>query len=202
MKTLFLLIASVMIASGSPPQKQPTFTPPGGTYVSDPVTHRRSVQIYNRDASLIGYSVDNGLTWQWAAGPSYTVMLPEGVTTLKAGYIINSEVKSNTYTINPPAGSSPTPTPTPSPSPTPFSKTGTLYWEPKPVGDSASGYIVLKGKASGQYTEERDVGFVNNAQVTMTEATTYFFAVKAYNTAGLQSLPSAEASYDASGALH
>lgn len=74
----------------------------------------------------------------------------------------------------------------------------TLAWDPNPEPD-VEGYRLHYGVASALYTESLDVGNVTSAIVPdLADATTYFFVVTAYNTAGLESLPSNEVSADTS----
>jgi fibronectin type III domain protein len=71
----------------------------------------------------------------------------------------------------------------------------TLAWDPILQNDLA-GYRVHWGTASGDYTHETDVGSTTRAVVSnLTDGTTNFFAVTAYDIAGLESLPSNEVSY-------
>src|SRR3984893_90048 len=71
----------------------------------------------------------------------------------------------------------------------------TLAWDPILQQDLA-GYRVHWGMVSGDYTQETDVGNTTTAVVSnLTAGTTHFFAVTAYNTSGLESLPSNEVSY-------
>src|ERR1700730_12709987 len=78
---------------------------------------------------------------------------------------------------------------------TPGAQTVTLIWDSILQQDLA-GYRVHWGTASGTYTQETDVGNTTTAVVSnLTAGTTHFFAVTAYNSAGLESLPSNEVSY-------
>ena len=68
----------------------------------------------------------------------------------------------------------------------------TVAWDPS---SNATGYILQYGTRSGVYTTQVDVGNVTQAPVaTLADGTTYFFSVKAYNAAGLQSTNSTEVS--------
>lgn len=69
--------------------------------------------------------------------------------------------------------------------------TRTLVWDPNSEADIA-GYIVYYGTQSGAYTGSVNVGNQTSWQFTIPDMTTFYLAVKAYNTAGLQSPPSAE----------
>lgn len=76
----------------------------------------------------------------------------------------------------------------------------TLSWDQNPETDIA-GYRVHWGTTSGHYTETRDVGNFTTYKVTgLAQGTTYYFVVTAYNTIGLESLPSEEVSYTTSSA--
>lgn len=69
-----------------------------------------------------------------------------------------------------------------------------LAWNPS-VSD-VTGYKVHYGTASGDYTKVVDVGNQTTAAISkLSSGSTYYFAVTAYNSIGLESLPSAEISY-------
>jgi len=69
-----------------------------------------------------------------------------------------------------------------------------LQWDSNRERDVA-GYVVVYGTSSGQLTSAVNVGNHTSYQVTdLDSGRTYFFAVKAYNTAGALSAPSAEVS--------
>lgn len=65
----------------------------------------------------------------------------------------------------------------------------TLVWDANPPQDQVSGYKVYVGTASGNYNvRTNDVGNVTQHTVTnLTSGQSYFFAVTAYNGAGLES---------------
>jgi hypothetical protein len=95
----------------------------------------------------------------------------------------------------------PIPTPTPTPSPTP-STSVTLAWNPDAVtsdpGTNPVGYRLHIGLASGNYTQTTNVG--NTTAVTVSNlisGSTYYFAVTAYNAAGVESPDSNQISYHA-----
>jgi hypothetical protein len=70
--------------------------------------------------------------------------------------------------------------------------TVTLAWDSNRESDLA-GYVVAYGTQSGQLTSTVDVGNHTSYQFTNLETgRTYFFAVRAYNTAGVMSALSAE----------
>ena len=70
----------------------------------------------------------------------------------------------------------------------------TLAWNRSPEPDIA-GYVVHWGTQPGAYTSSSNVGNVTTQQVTgLADGTVYYFAVKAYNTAGLMSGYSSEVS--------
>ncbi|HEY5743595.1 MAG TPA: fibronectin type III domain-containing protein, partial [Terrimicrobiaceae bacterium] len=63
----------------------------------------------------------------------------------------------------------------------------TLAWDRSPSAD-VEGYKVYYGTTSGSLTQTLDVGNVTSAIVSnLNEATTYYFAVSAYNSADLES---------------
>lgn len=71
----------------------------------------------------------------------------------------------------------------------------TLAWDPNPESD-IGGYIVYYGCASRNYTNAVNVGNVTTNTVRgLVDGATYFFAVTAYNTNGLESDFSDEVSY-------
>ena len=71
----------------------------------------------------------------------------------------------------------------------------TLAWN-RSDGSDVAGYHLHQGTVSGSYTNQIDVGNVTNAIVSgLTPGITYFFAVSAYTTLGLESELSAQASY-------
>jgi hypothetical protein len=71
----------------------------------------------------------------------------------------------------------------------------TLAWDPNSESDLA-GYRVLYGTSSGVYAQVLDAGNTTTAVVpNLTEGTTYYFVVKAYNTAVIDSTASAEISF-------
>ncbi|MGH8093489.1 MAG: fibronectin type III domain-containing protein [Chthoniobacterales bacterium] len=70
----------------------------------------------------------------------------------------------------------------------------TLAWNPNSEQD-LQGYLVDYGTSSGDYTAEWDVHNVTTTVVpNLTTGVKYYFVVKAYDTTGLVSLPSAEVS--------
>jgi hypothetical protein len=71
----------------------------------------------------------------------------------------------------------------------------TLAWNPSASADVV-GYKIYYGTSSGSAQQALDVGNVTTATVSnLDEASTYFFAVTAYNNAGLESQRSNEVSY-------
>lgn len=71
----------------------------------------------------------------------------------------------------------------------------TLAWDPS-VSSSVAGYRLYYGVSSRVYTNVIDVGSANSATVSnLVDSTTYFFAVTAYDVAGLESDFSDEISY-------
>ncbi len=76
----------------------------------------------------------------------------------------------------------------------------TLGWSPS-SDPSVTGYIIYWGTVSADYTASNNVG--TNTAVTISNlaaGTTYYFALKAYDAAGLQSAFSPEISYTVPGA--
>jgi len=73
----------------------------------------------------------------------------------------------------------------------------TLSWDNNAETDLA-GYKVFSGTSSGNYSGSIDVGNWNSCTVSgLQEGTNYYYAAKAYNTAGLESGFSNEVSYKA-----
>jgi hypothetical protein len=71
----------------------------------------------------------------------------------------------------------------------------TLAWDPNGEAD-LGGYRVRYGQTSGSYTQSVDVGNVTTATLLdLQPGVTYYIVVTAYNTAGLESLPSNEVSF-------
>ncbi len=71
----------------------------------------------------------------------------------------------------------------------------TLEWDANTESDLA-GYKLHYGTASGNYTQSIDAGpALTVTAPNLTGGTTYFFVLTAYNTAGLESLPSNEVRY-------
>src|SRR5581483_10313669 len=70
-----------------------------------------------------------------------------------------------------------------------------LAWDPSP-DSNVVGYFRYYGSASGTYTNIVDVGPATSTSVSgLLHGSTYYFAVTAYNSIGLQSLPSSELPY-------
>jgi hypothetical protein len=70
-----------------------------------------------------------------------------------------------------------------------------LAWDPNSEPDLA-GYKLYYGTASGVYTHTNVLGLVTNTAVSgLSEGVTYYFAVTAFNTSGLESDFSNEVSY-------
>lgn len=71
----------------------------------------------------------------------------------------------------------------------------TLAWDPNPETDLA-GYIIYYGSANRNYTNAVNVGNITTNTVSgLVDGVTYYFAVTAYNTNGLESNFSNEVSY-------
>jgi hypothetical protein len=70
-----------------------------------------------------------------------------------------------------------------------------LAWNPNPETNIAS-YKLSYGTSPGSYSNTISTGTVSNSTVSgLSEGQTYYFVVKAVNTAGLESVPSTELSY-------
>jgi hypothetical protein len=68
----------------------------------------------------------------------------------------------------------------------------TLAWN---ASSNATGYVIYYGTRSNTYTKQLDVGNVTQSPVSgLTDGQTYYFAVKAYGSTGLQSPYSSEVS--------
>ena len=87
------------------------------------------------------------------------------------------------------AAGSPASTPTPAPTPPP-SNSLTLSWDANTAGNSSSdtaGYYLYMETANGTYTQVIDVETATTYVVrNLTSGETYYFAVKAYNSAGIE----------------
>jgi fibronectin type 3 domain-containing protein len=71
----------------------------------------------------------------------------------------------------------------------------TLRWDPS-SDTNVVGYAVYYGTASGDYIERLDAGSQTTVRITdLVEGITYYFAVTAYISTGLESLPSNEIAY-------
>ena len=71
----------------------------------------------------------------------------------------------------------------------------TTYTDGTPIA-TLGGYIIGTGTASGSYSQIIDVGNVTSYTLSsLVDGTTYYFAVKAYDTSGIMSLFSNEESY-------
>ncbi len=77
--------------------------------------------------------------------------------------------------------------------------TVTASWKPNPETNIA-GYKLSYGTSSATYTTTIDVGKVTSTVVTVADGTKYYFAVRAYDTAGLTSPYSTEVTVTTSGA--
>ena len=73
----------------------------------------------------------------------------------------------------------------------------TLTWDPS-SDPSVAGYTLFYGTSSGNYTQSINTGNATSAILTsLTEGSTYFIVVTAYNSLGLHSVPSNEVSFTA-----
>ena len=74
-----------------------------------------------------------------------------------------------------------------------------VAWDPSPSAD-VSGYFLYYGTARGDYGNVVDCGGSTEQTVDgLEDGVTYFFAVTAYDTAGVEGVPSAEVSYTVPG---
>jgi Fibronectin type III domain len=94
----------------------------------------------------------------------------------------------------------PTPTPGPTPTPVPALSNVQLAWDANTsTGDpntNTVGYRLHIGTASGNYSQVIDVGSATTATVSnLISGSTYYFAVGAYNVAGIEGPYSDEVSY-------
>jgi hypothetical protein len=128
----------------------------------------------------------------WRGANSTTTAVPSGaqfnpkIWTLAAGvhtlYIDVREAGSGIQTVQFVLAVAPTPTPTPSVS---------LSWDANTATSNpktnAVGYRVHTGTSSGNYAQTTDVGKTTAATIAISlSGSTYFFAVAAYNTAGVE----------------
>jgi hypothetical protein len=81
-------------------------------------------------------------------------------------------------------------------------QTVSLAWNPDP--DSATaGYVLYSGLASGNYSFRTNVGMNTKTTIGgLTAGSTNYFAVTAYNSAGVEGPPSGEISYLVPGSIH
>jgi hypothetical protein len=104
--------------------------------------------------------------------------------TFSASFIVASPTPTPTPKPSPTPTPKPSPTPTPTPSPTPTATpalaNATISWS---ASDGATGYIVVWGVSSLNYTMKFDCGNELTARLVskFTPGTTYYFAVEAYN---------------------
>jgi hypothetical protein len=76
-----------------------------------------------------------------------------------------------------------------------FSAQVSLAWDPN-TESNLGGYYLYYGSSSGNYSQIIDVGLITNYSVTnLTDGWTYYFALTAVNTAGLESGYSNEVDY-------
>lgn len=106
---------------------------------------------------------------------------------------------SPTATPTPSPAPTPTPTPSPTPNPTPNpvkmapDASVSLAWNVD-ADPTVTGYNLYYGTVAGAENTKVVVGNFNGQRVSLPTGTTYFFVVKAYNSAGVESVPSNEIS--------
>jgi len=77
----------------------------------------------------------------------------------------------------------------------------TLAWD-APIDGLTAGYVLLYGQAPGSYSQQVDVGYATTYTLNgLSDATTYYFAVRAYDAARVMSNPSVEISATTSPAV-
>lgn len=82
------------------------------------------------------------------------------------------------------------------------SQSVTLAWNPDSGTNNVAGYAVYSGTNSSNYSSRLDTGTNTTATVSgLKEGLTYYFAVTAYNTAKVESAPSAPITYLVPGIL-
>ena len=70
----------------------------------------------------------------------------------------------------------------------------TIEWDP-PGDGTTTGFILMYGEAPGSYSQQVDVGNTTSYTLnSLSDGTTYYFAVRAYDATGATSDPSAEVS--------
>jgi Fibronectin type III domain len=120
-------------------------------------------------------------------------------TSLTISFTVIQAIPTPTPTpsATPQPTATPTPSATPTPTPTPITSVA-LSWNASTSANIA-GYRVSYGVASATYTERVDVGNKTSAHISgLTEGRTYYFAVRAYNTSGAESVASNEVSFNTS----
>lgn len=132
-------------------------------------------------------SVGDGRQADGARGEGLTGLR---LTFLKSGWclsllcagVLQSEAAVGLLSLTPPSGSA-------------SGLNVKLGWKPSP-STNASGYLLNWGYATGQSTNQLDVGNVTNTTVNgLTSSTTYYFNIVGYDVAGNQSPPSNELAY-------
>jgi hypothetical protein len=76
----------------------------------------------------------------------------------------------------------------------------TLAWDPNPEPDVV-GYRLHYGTTSGGYSEMVELVDATSATVSVPSGSLYYFAVTAYNSADLESLPSSEIAYEGASSI-
>jgi hypothetical protein len=105
-----------------------------------------------------------------------------------------------TATPIPKPTATPTPKPTATPSPTPSGTSVTLAWNAVAATSNSAtnpaGYRLHLGTTSGHYTQTQEMGAATSAKISsLTSGSTYYFAVTAYNSSGVEGPYSSQVTY-------
>lgn len=161
----------------------------------------QSIKVSQSRAVSNKYVVSDNRTWVTTSPSSWTMTTSQAVTVavnttgLAAGTynatvtitLNSSETKTVPVTlmVSPATSSSTTTTAT---------KTATIAWDPV-TSTGLAGYKVYMGTVPGLYGTSFNVGNITSYIVNnLTVGRTYYFVVTAYNTSGMESLPSIEVS--------
>jgi len=151
------------------------------------------VSITNTGGGTLSWSMSDNASWlSLSPGSGTTITETDAITVTVNTTGLGANAYNATITItasgatNSPRTVPVTLTLTTPPGP-PSSGTATLTWGTSPSGNVA-GYMVYVGTSSGVYGPSFNAGNVTSYQViNLTGGQTYFFAVTAYNTSGIES---------------